>query len=111
MIFDDQTSRLDWEVIKMWRALFLAIGIFTCLVGLECLAIEKAVFASLGRPPQQQQQQSADPFGLPTGLTADAPRGKEKKEVVPPDWAPWGLLAAGAVVIIYSFTIPRRVRN
>ena len=32
-----------------------------------------------------------------------------RQEIVPPDWAPWSLIGAGAVVVLYSFTIPRRV--
>jgi hypothetical protein len=31
------------------------------------------------------------------------------REVMPPDWVPWSLLGAGAVVMLYSFTIPQRV--
>jgi hypothetical protein len=31
------------------------------------------------------------------------------REISPPDWAPWTLLAGGAVVMLYSFTIPQRV--
>ena len=27
----------------MWRALFIALGFFCCLLGVECLLIEKAV--------------------------------------------------------------------
>ena len=30
-------------------------------------------------------------------------------ELVPPDWVPWSLLGTGAVVMLYSFTIPQRV--
>ena len=33
----------------------------------------------------------------------------EQTEVVPPEWAPWSLMGAGAVVVLYSFTIPKRV--
>ena len=31
------------------------------------------------------------------------------REVIPPDWAPWSLMGTGAVVMLYSFTIPQRV--
>ncbi len=75
----------------MWRALFLAVGITLCIVGAECLVIEKATFA--GERPV-------------AGAVAKA---AQKKDIVPPDWAPWSLLSAGAVVIIYSFTIPKRM--
>jgi hypothetical protein len=27
---------------------------------------------------------------------------------VPPDWAPWSLMSTGAIVCLYSFTLPRR---
>jgi len=33
----------------------------------------------------------------------------DQTEVVPPEWAPWSLMGGGAVVVLYSFTIPKRV--
>jgi len=71
----------------MWRSLFLALGAYTCLLGVEALAIDKAVLKKPtdGRPPIF-----------------------DREELVPPDWAPWSLMATGAVVVLYSFTIPRR---
>ncbi|MDH3717547.1 MAG: hypothetical protein OES79_05440 [Planctomycetota bacterium] len=83
----------------MWRALFLAIGMFICLIGLQCLVIEKAVFANFAQPVQETNT---------FGISEPAPRGRV---VVPPDWAPWAFLASGVVVILYSFTIPRRMRS
>ena len=85
----------------MFRAFFLALGIFICVIGLQCLVVEKAVLANFVQPRQQSSNKS---FGLPES----APRGRT---VVPPDWAPWTLLGGGAVVILYSFTIPRRMRG
>jgi len=73
----------------MWRSLFLALGAYTCLLGVEALAIEKAV---LKRPIPGRQSVM-------------------HKEIVPPDWAPWSLMSVGAVVVLYSFTIPRRVKD
>ena len=74
----------------MWRSLFLALGAYTCLLGVEALAIEKAVIKKPtdGRKPL---------------IT--------REEVVPPDWAPWSLMGTGAVVVLYSFTIPRRAQG
>ena len=72
----------------MWRSLFLAIGAYCCLLGVEALAIEKAV------------------------LKVEATSAQDAlREIVPPDWAPWSMLAAGAVVMLYSFTIPQRVNG
>ena len=70
----------------MWRSLFLAIGAYCCLLGVEALAIEKAVL-------------KVDMAGAQGSM----------REIVPPDWAPWSMLAAGAVVMLYSFTIPQRI--
>jgi hypothetical protein len=72
----------------MWRSFFLAVGAYVCILGLQSLAVERAVL-------------KADVAGS-TSLG---------REVVPPDWAPWSLLGAGAVVVLYSFTIPRRVSS
>jgi len=74
----------------MWRSLFLALGAYTCLLGVEALAIEKAVL----KKPQEGQ-----------------PQRFLKQEITPPEWAPWSLMASGAVVVLYSFTIPRRVKD
>jgi hypothetical protein len=68
----------------MWRSFFLAIGVSVCLLGVESLAVERAEVKS------------------------DLSRSAPTREVVPPDWAPWSLLAGGAVVVLYSFTIPKR---
>jgi len=72
----------------MWRAFFLAVGAYCCLLGVEALALDRAVL----KPQIRGGEVVA-----------------EGREVVPPDWAPWSLLAGGAVVVLYSFTIPRRV--
>ena len=73
----------------MWRSLFLAVGAYCCLLGVEALAIEKAVLKQ------------------PEGAAAPSIR----KEISPPEWAPWSLMASGAVVVLYSFTIPKRVSS
>ena len=72
----------------MWRSFFLAVGVYCCLLGVEALAVEKAV---LKRDPMVDAQATA------------------QREIVPPAWAPWSMLAGGAVVVLYSFTLPQRV--
>ncbi|MBM3998601.1 MAG: hypothetical protein FJ297_03490 [Planctomycetes bacterium] len=84
----------------MMRAFFLAIGMALVILGLECLIIERAVL--------HRTAAAAIP------LSKDkAPSAETAKEVVvqPPEWVPWTFLSAGAVVILYSFTIPRRVNG
>jgi hypothetical protein len=69
----------------MWRSLFLALGVSSCLLGAEALFIDQAV------------------------LKERNGNSMTTKVVDPPEWAPWSLMAGGAVVVIYSFTIPKRV--
>jgi hypothetical protein len=70
----------------MFRSLFLALGVTCCIVGLEALAVDRAVLKNV------------------------AVNGGASQQIVdPPEWAPWSLMAGGAVVVLYSFTIPRRV--
>lgn len=74
----------------MWRSFFLAIGAFCCLLGVEAMAVEKAV--------------------LKPDFSGEASPAAQR-EIEPPDWAPWSMLAGGAVVVLYSFTLPKRVKE
>jgi len=81
----------------MWRAFFLAIGFFLVILGVECLGVERVQLRIHDKPLAP-----VSPFD--TEPTEGAP-----KQIVPPPWAPWSLLSSGAVMCLYSFTIPRRV--
>jgi hypothetical protein len=82
----------------MWRSLFVALGISSIILGLECLVIDKAVLARRDEPAA----------GL-LNKEGNAPVIGRNREVIPPDWAPWSLMSTGAVVVLYSFTLPRKV--
>ena len=71
----------------MFRSLFLAFGIFLVVLGIESTLIDQA---TLNNPNDQG----------PTEIT-----------VVPADWVPWGLIAAGAVTILYSYTLPQKFKG
>jgi hypothetical protein len=79
----------------MWRAFFLALGIYACIFGAECLVVENFVFAG---------QRPVAPNGQAALFHGDAPAGRDWK---PAEWAPWSLLSTGAVVILYSVTLTR----
>jgi hypothetical protein len=34
-----------------------------------------------------------------------------QREISPPEWAAWSLLSAGAVVILYSITLPQKMKS
>lgn len=75
----------------MWRAVFLAVGVILCILGLECLVVDSVVVAS---PPEIDSVRAAG-GGLPSG----------HKVIEPPGWAPWSLLSGGTIVILYALTM------
>jgi hypothetical protein len=76
----------------MFRAFFLAVGIATFILGLEFLVLDKAVLHA---------RSSTSPEQIAVSY----------REVTPTEWAPWSLLSAGAVVMLYSFTVPAKMRG
>jgi hypothetical protein len=73
----------------MWRSFFLALGLCSCLLGAECLVIDKAVLV-------ERKTETAAPT---------------RREIKPAEWAPWSLLSGGAVVMLYSFTLPKKLKE
>jgi hypothetical protein len=85
----------------MWRAFFLAIGTYLVLLGAQCLGVEKFILKS--RETARTTQVAI--FGQEQIQAAPG------KVLDPPPWAPWSLMATGAVVCLYSFSIPRRMHG
>jgi len=83
----------------MWRAMFLAMGVSLMILGVEFLGVERIVLKAQNPPAPQASAFDAAPG--PTAL----------KEVIPPPWAPWSLMSSGAIVCLYSFTIPLRMKG
>jgi hypothetical protein len=81
----------------MWRAFFLAVGVFLVILGVECLGVERVQLRIHDKP------------SAPVSPFDTEPREGAPKQIMPPPWAPWSLLSSGAVMCLYSFTIPRRV--
>jgi hypothetical protein len=90
-------GRLLEEGSTMWRAVFLSLGIFLMVVGAECLAVDTAYLRLRDDPPPQNSP-----------IDAKQEIGPQKT-LTPAPWTPWSLMSSGAVVCLYSFTIPRRV--
>ena len=84
----------------MWRSLLLAVAVTLCLLGLECLVIKRATLTLQPSPPTaaaaydfSMSDPAYDPLVAP---------GAPKRTVEPPEWAPFGLLSAGIVLLLYS---------
>ena len=78
----------------MWRSVFLAIGITLCIIGLECLVIEEAVIAKSAPSEASVAADSGTPNQIKTR-----------------EWMPWSFLSTGAVIILYTITIPKRFQG
>jgi hypothetical protein len=70
----------------MWRSLFLAIGLFLFVLGFEAMAIDQAT------------------------VTNPSDQGPGEITFIPPDWVPWSLVSAGAVTMLYSYTLPQKFK-
>ena len=94
----------------MWRAFFLAFGISLVIIGAECLVVEQVIVAEKSKAPAPAPPQEGNygMFGSPPQQPVLKSGGRT---ITPPDWAPWSLMGAGTVVVLYSFTIPRRVAS
>lgn len=82
----------------MWRALFMAAGMSLCVLGLETMVVDRVVMsdAILESTPVDDLGWEESPYA--TDL-------KERRVFVPPEWAPWGLLSAGAMTVFYASTV------
>ena len=86
----------------MWRAMFLAVGLYTMILGAECLAVEQVKLKlHEDSPPAPQYFLDSE----------TSPKVGPQRVLIPPRWAPWSLMSVGAVVCLYSFTIPRRFQG
>lgn len=86
----------------MWRAFFLAIGITLCIVGAECLGLERVTLKIHDSPPAVE----ADPFS-----STPAPIFGPRKTIAIQPHTPWSLMALGAVVMLYAYDLPRRMKG
>jgi len=84
----------------MWRSIFFAVGISLCLLGAECFVIEKAVLAECIAPSAPIV--AADGTINPTG---------KSREIETQEWMPYTFLGTGALIILYTITLPRRFQN
>ncbi len=81
----------------MWRTFFIAGGVALCIMGAECMVVDRFVLAD--------SVKKSGPFITTeeyTSWESDLPTTAERRVLVPPEWAPWGLLSAGVMVVLYS---------
>jgi hypothetical protein len=83
----------------MWRSMFLAIGVYMVLLGVQCLGVQKFVL--------KETQTVVEPVGVLGEMKAVT----SHREYSPQPWVPYSLMTTGVVVCIYTYTLPRLVKG
>lgn len=92
----------------MWRAIMMSIGLCLVILGGEAMVVDRVVLADGPAADRVNDIYSGGGFDSPystsyddlTSLTSAAkPAGRV---IVPPEWAPWGLLSAGVLTFLYA---------
>lgn len=92
------------EESSVWRAFFFAVGIMLLIVGVELMFVDSA---TLGSPKTETVQVSNGWFQQPQSVQV----ANGGRVINPPEWMPWSFVFTGAVVVLYSFTLPVRWGN
>jgi hypothetical protein len=83
----------------MWRSIFLGIAIFICVLGLECLVMDRMILRSSASTAGSVSLDPDDPLALPS------PSAGVTRTIDMAEWHPWSLLCVGSVLTLYSLTL------
>lgn len=105
----------------MIRAFMLALGIFLLILGAQSMVVDRWMISKSGGPVKQtvsnyynngqnpfsQASFGNNPAGVNNGQIG-APLAKRHRVFRTREWMPWSLLAAGAIVVLYSVSLRPR---
>jgi hypothetical protein len=89
----------------MWRAMVLAGGLALCLLGGEFMVVDRLVLAENGRSGRTSSYLDGA-YADSSALTSSGPQSG-RRVIVPPEWAPWGLMSAGVLAVLYGASLPK----
>ncbi len=101
----------------MFRSIITAIGVFLLILGGESLIVDRVIVVESQEqtaPSTAVAPYSASPFqnaGFRQPQGAGLPRRIQRRVYHTKDWMPWSLLAAGTIVVLYSYSISPSVRT
>ena len=98
----------------MWRAMMLSLGLSLCLLGGEAIVIDRVVLANEMTDSMHRSQYGVQggnsPYSQYDVVPSYSPTlpglGTNQRVFVPPEWAPWALLGAGALTFLYATALP-----
>jgi hypothetical protein len=84
----------------MWRSIVLAAGISLGILGAEFMVVDRMVIAD---DATAADTATARDFASQTLSTfGSSTPGFRRRVLVPPEWAPWGFLSAGVLLVLYG---------
>jgi hypothetical protein len=90
----------------MWRSFFISAGFALCMLGTECMVVDRFVLAeSITKTTPYMTTEEY------TSWEADLPSTSKRRVIEPPEWAPWGLLSAGVMLVLYTASYTPRGRS
>ncbi len=104
----------------MWRSFFLAGGFFLILLGGQSLILDSVSLTKFKMPNSKNEQnlgagyanQQNSPYsfaGYGNQNLQSPGNDKSKQRVVQiKEWMPWCLFAAGTIIVLYTFSLPKR---
>jgi len=84
----------------MWRAIVLASGISLGILGAEFMVVDRLVIAD-----STSMAVSGRSVSSPTLSTFGSSSGGSRQVFIPPEWAPWGLLSSGVLLVLYGASL------
>ena len=90
----------------MSRAIFLAFGVTLIIMGAELFFVDQVEVLRLRR-----NQKTPSPIQSILNVQPASFQNNSQSKTAnyrPDAWIAWSLLAVGAIVLIYTFTIPKR---
>lgn len=91
----------------MWRSLVLALGLSLCVFGAEFMVVDRLIMANdPGDAYATNRYLNNDYLGASDVGSWSRTAGYGRRVFVPPEWAPWGLLSAGVLTVLYGATLP-----
>lgn len=90
----------------MWRSFFISTGLAMCVLGAECMVVDRFVLAD--SITKSTPYMTTEEY---TSWDADLPTTAKRRVFVPPEWAPWGLLSGGVMLVLYTASFRSRGRR
>jgi len=91
----------------------MALGLSLCLLGGEAMVVDRVVLANEYTDVRRNDYGAngiSSPYSRYDVVPSYSPTlpSLNRRIFVPPEWAPWGLLSAGALTFLYATALPGR---